>query len=108
MARRGRIIPFPGVGPASRPGDGPGRAPAAPVEPPAEWAEVRRCDQAEALIVRGLLETAGIPVLLRSRLLHSVHPFSVGDQGEVVVLVPAAHAVRARRLLLGPVRRRVP
>src|SRR6266545_4644061 len=61
--------------------------------------EVRRCDQAEAIVVRSLFESEGIPTLLRSRLAHSVHPFSVGDQGEVVVLVPASEAARSRRLL---------
>lgn len=80
-----RIIPFPG---------GPG-------EPPDErgLVEVHRCDQAEALVARGLLESEGIPVLLRSRLLASVHPFSVGDQGTVVILVPEPEAARSRLLL---------
>ena len=61
--------------------------------------EVHRCAQAEAIVVRSLLESEGIPVLLRSRIAHSVHPFSVGAQGEVVVLVPADTAARSRRLL---------
>jgi hypothetical protein len=62
--------------------------------------EVHRCDQAEAVVVRSLLESEGIPTLLQSRLAHSVHPFSVGDQGEVVILVPAREAARSRRLLM--------
>jgi hypothetical protein len=62
--------------------------------------EVRRCDQAEAVVVRSLFESEGIPTLLRSRLAHSVHPFSIGDQGEVVILVPAHEAARSRRLLM--------
>ena len=62
--------------------------------------EVRRCDQAEAVVVRSLFESEGIPTLLRSRLAHSVHPFSIGDQGEVVILVPAHEAARGRRLLM--------
>ena len=61
--------------------------------------EVRRCDQAEAIVVRSLFESEGIPALLQSRLAHSVHPFSVGDQGEVVILVPASEAARSRHLL---------
>ena len=62
--------------------------------------EVRRCrDEAEALVVKSLFESEEIPCLLRSRLAHSVHPFTVGAQGEVVVLVPAAEAPRARLLL---------
>jgi hypothetical protein len=65
---------------------------------------VHRCAQAEALVVKGLLESEGIPTLLRSRLAHSVHPFNVGAQGEVVILVPEAEADRSRRLLA----RRVP
>jgi hypothetical protein len=50
-------------------------------------------------VVKGLLESEGIPCLLRSRLVHSLHPFTVGDQGEVIVLVPAAEESRARILL---------
>ena len=44
--------------------------------------EVHRCDQAEAVVVKSLFESQEIPTLLRSRLAHSVHPFSVGAQGE--------------------------
>lgn len=88
MVKRGRIIRFPGAAtPAPAPGD-------------RTLLEVRRCrDRAEALVVRSLLESHGIPCLLRSRIAHSVHPFTVGDQGEVVILVPAAEASRAQRLL---------
>jgi len=83
MTRRGKVIPFP-------------KAP--PPEP--ELAEVLRCaNQLEAVVVRGLLDSAGIRVVLRSRLAQSVHPFSVGDQGEIVVLVPAEEAGPARQAL---------
>lgn len=85
MTRRGKVIRFPGLPPEPR--DEPGLV------------ELHRCDQAEALVVKSLLESEGIPTLLRSRLLHSVHPFTVGDQGEVVILVPESEAPRARRLL---------
>jgi hypothetical protein len=62
--------------------------------------EARRCrDQAEALVVRGLLESEGIPVVLRSRQAQSVYPFSVGDQAEVVLLVAAGDLPRARAVL---------
>lgn len=84
--RRARIIPFP-VG---------------RVRPPADdspLVEVRRCNGTEALVVKSLLESERIPVVLRSRIAHSVHPFTVGDQGEVVVLVPEAEVARTRRLL---------
>ncbi|HEU5323205.1 MAG TPA: DUF2007 domain-containing protein [Methylomirabilota bacterium] len=88
MTRRRKVIPFP------RP----------PAEPAAErgLVEVHRCDRAEAVVVKSLFESEGIPTLLRSRLAHSVHPFTVGAQGEVTVLVPAADAARARSLLFPP------
>lgn len=91
MAKRGKIIKFPGVGARREP------------EPRADHGlvEVHRCDQAEAAVVRGLFESEGIPTLLRSRLAHSVHPFSIGAQGEVVILVPESEVLRSRRLLTG-------
>jgi len=49
--------------------------------------------------VKSLLESEGIPAFLRSRLAHSVHPFTVGAQGEVVVLVPSSEVMRGRGLL---------
>ena len=85
MPPRGKLIPFPTRSPAPHHERG--------------VAEVHRCTRAEAVVVKSLLESASIPALLRSRLAHSVHPFTVGDQGEVVVLVPAGEARQARRLL---------
>jgi len=83
---RRRVIPFPksprGAGPAD---DG--------------LTEVHRCDQQEGMVVKSLFESEGIPTLLRSRLAHSVHPFTVGAQGEVVILVPTREAARAAVLL---------
>jgi hypothetical protein len=87
--RRGRVIPFPGRPAGTARDDDHGLV------------EVHRCDSAEAVVVRGLLESAGVPALLRSRLAHSVHPFTVGAQGEVVILVPEAEAAWSRRLLAG-------
>ncbi len=86
MTRRGKVIQFPKPKPAPEP------APA--------LVEVRRCrDQSEALVVRALLDGHGIPAVMRGQLVQSVHPFSVGDAGEVTLLVPAAEAERARSLL---------
>jgi hypothetical protein len=87
MARRGKVIPFPGP-----------RAPRGS-EAAQGLAELHRCDQAEALVVKSLLESEGVPTVLRSRLVSSVHPFSVGHQGEVVVLVPGSELERCRGLL---------
>jgi len=88
MRRRGKVIPFP-----TRPDM---------VRPPADeraLTELHRCDQAEAVVVKSLLESEGIPALLQSRLALSVHPFSVGAQGEVVVYVPESELARSRMLL---------
>jgi len=82
----GKVIPFPSRAP--EPEDERGFE---------ELARVR--DQAEALVVRGLLESEGIHVVLQSRLAQSVYPFSVGDQAEVLLLVAAADLPRARVVL---------
>ncbi len=86
MAKRAKVIRFPKSPPEPKDDRG--------------FVEVRRCrDEAEALVVKGLVESEGMVCLLRTRLVHSVHPFTVGDQGEVIVLVPAADAAQARILL---------
>ena len=83
----GRVIPFPSRAP--EPGDD-----------ESGFEELTRVgDQAEVLVVRGLLEAHGIEVLLRTHVAPSVHPFSVGDQGAVQVLV-RREALAAARLLL--------
>jgi len=85
MARRGRVIPFPTARRNPEHVEG--------------LAEVHRCDAAEAVVVKGLFESEGIPTLLRSRLAHSVHPFTVGAQGEVVIYVRQSEAARAISVL---------
>ncbi len=86
MRRRARIIP---LRPGRRlSGTGPGLV------------EVYRCTRAEAVVVASLLESEGIPTVQRSRVTHSVYPFTVGDQGAVVILVPAADSAQARRRLV--------
>lgn len=87
MARRAKVIRFP-------------KSP--PQEPASHRAlvEVLRCrDQGEALVVRGLLDSEGIRVALRGNLVQSIHPFSIGDQGEVIVLVPQDEVDHARAVL---------
>jgi hypothetical protein len=80
-----RIIPFPRPTPEPD-GD--------------EFEEVTRAgDQAEALVVKSLLEAYGVRVLLRTHVAQSVHPFTVGDQGEVRILVPRPDVAESRRLL---------
>ena len=87
MPRPAKVIPFP-----KSPRRAPDLSPA--------FVEVRRCrNQGEALVVRALLDSAGIAAVLRSNLAHSVHPFSVGEQGAVTVLTAPHDAERARALL---------
>jgi hypothetical protein len=86
-----RIIRFPATSPSPR--------------DEGSLAEVHRCDGAEAVVVKSLFESEGIPTLLRSRLSHAVHPFSVGSQGEVAILVPRSQAPLSRRLLIRIARR---
>jgi len=94
MTRRGKVIPFPKRQPAPEP--------ATALVPASELVEIRRGrDQSEALVVRALLDGHGIPAVMRGQLVHSVHPFSVGDAGEVTLLVHAVDADRARLLLAG-------
>jgi len=52
------------------------------------------------MVVKSLFDSEGIPTLLRSRLAHSVHPFTVGAQGEVAILVPTKEVTRTRALLV--------
>lgn len=82
--RRGQVIPFPG---RTAPVDG------------RTLVELHRCDRAEALVVKSLFESHGIPAVLRARLAHSVHPFTVGDQGTIAILVPETDVARAREVL---------
>jgi hypothetical protein len=65
-----------------------------------EFVEVHRArDQAEALVVKGLFDSERIPCVLRSHLVQSVHPFTVGDQGEIQILVHQSDVTAARILL---------
>ena len=94
MARRGKVIPFP-VRSATSASE---TARAARADDRG-LVEVHRCGQAEAVVVKSLFESEGIPTFLRSRLTHSVHPFTVGAQGEVVILVPEGEVLHSRGLL---------
>ena len=92
--RRAKIIPFPVRPPASA------SAGASKAAADRGLVEVRCCrDQAEALVVRGLLESEGIRVVLQGRQAQSVYPCSVGDQAEVRLLVATAGVPRARVVL---------
>ena len=61
----------------------------------------RAVGEAEALIIKGLLESNGIPCLLKSNAAPSVHVFAVDGMGEVKVMVKESMAGKARRLIVG-------
>ncbi|MDP2916599.1 MAG: DUF2007 domain-containing protein, partial [Dehalococcoidia bacterium] len=55
----------------------------------------------EAQVIKGLLESSGIPCLLKSLAAPSVHVFTVDGLGEVKILVKESMAEEARRLIQG-------
>ncbi|MBA7484139.1 hypothetical protein ES707_19663 [subsurface metagenome] len=57
--------------------------------------------EAEALIIKGLLESNGIACLLKSNAAPSVHVFTVDGMGEVKVMVGELRAAEAKRLIGG-------
>jgi len=57
--------------------------------------------EVEAQIIKGLLESNGIPCLLKSLAAPSVHVFAVSGMGEVKVMVWESTAEKARRLIGG-------
>ncbi len=57
--------------------------------------------EAEANIIKGLLESYGIPCLLRSLAAPSVHAFAVDGMGEVRVMVNESTVNEARELVRG-------
>jgi len=55
--------------------------------------------EAEAQTIKGLLESFGIPSLLKSDAAGSVHAFTIDGMGEVKVMVWQSMAEKARRLI---------
>lgn len=55
--------------------------------------------QIQAHVIKGRLESEGIPVLLRYDSGSTVFAFTVDGLGEVQVLVPREEATRARKIL---------
>ncbi len=53
----------------------------------------------EAQVIKGLLESYGIPCLLQSHAASSVHPFAIDGLGEVRIMVPEKAADEAKRLI---------
>lgn len=55
--------------------------------------------QIQAHVIKGRLESEGIPVLLRYDSGSTVFAFTVDGLGEVEILVPRKEAARARKIL---------
>lgn len=54
----------------------------------------------EAQVIKGLLESYGIPSFLRSHAAPSVHMFTIDGMGEVRVMVMEKMAERAKDLIM--------
>jgi hypothetical protein len=61
----------------------------------------RASGEAEAQLIKGLLESSGIPCLLKSNAALSVHAFVIDGMGEVKVMVDKSTAEEAKKLLSG-------
>jgi len=59
----------------------------------------RAMGEAEALIIKSLLESNGIPCLLKSHAAPSVHVFTADGMGEFKVMVGEPRAEEAKRLI---------
>ena len=59
----------------------------------------RALGEAEALIIKSLLESNGIHSILKSHAAPSVHVFTVDGMGEYKVMVGESKAEEARRLI---------
>jgi len=69
---------------------------------PKKMVEVyRAASEAEAQIIKGLLESCGILCLLKSNAAPSVHMFAVDGMGEVKVMVWEEVAGKAKELIGG-------
>ena len=69
---------------------------------PKKMVEVyRAAGEAEALIIKSLLESNGIPCLLSSNAAPSVHAFAIDGMGQVKVMVWESMAEEAKGLIEG-------
>ena len=53
----------------------------------------------KAQVIKGLLESYGIPCLLKSDAAHSVHVFTADGMGEVKIMVRKSMAEEAKKLI---------
>ncbi len=53
----------------------------------------------EAQLIKGMLDSYGIPCILRSNAASSVHSFVFDGMGEVRIMVPESHAQEAQNII---------
>lgn len=63
------------------------------------WVTVAIRGRMEALLIRGLLEAAGLPVRLLGEALGSIYGLNTGSLGLIKIQVPEGVAARARDIL---------
>ncbi|MBE3573346.1 MAG: hypothetical protein IMW95_10430 [Moorella humiferrea] len=66
-----------------------------------DWVTVAVRERAEALLIRGLLAAAGLPVRLVGEALGEIYGFHTGPLGIVQIQVPASVTEQARQILAG-------
>ena len=59
----------------------------------------RAAGQAEAELIKGMLESCGIPCILKCHAALSIHVFTINGMGTVKVMVPESVAEEARALV---------
>ena len=59
----------------------------------------RAAGEAEAQIIKGLLESNGVPCLLKSNAAPSVHAFIFNGMGTVKIMVEESFREKAQRLI---------
>lgn len=57
--------------------------------------------EAEAQVIKGLLESNGVHCILKSNAAPSVHVFSVDGMGEVRIMVEKSKEKKAKELITG-------
>ena len=60
---------------------------------------IGRRGELEAQVVKGLLDSAGIPSLLQGNAATSIHTFIADGMGEIKIMVAAARADEAKRII---------
>jgi len=54
---------------------------------------------AEAEVIKTMLESYGIPCLMRGQVVQSILPYSVDGMGEIKILVPKKDLAKAKSLI---------